>query len=95
MNNFLMQFQADIIDAPVHRPSCVETTAMGASYLAGLAVGFWQDKDDVKRHWSMEREFTPSMDESVRQAEINGWNKAVEANGWNKAVEATKGWAKD
>lgn len=86
MNNFLMQFQADIIDAPVHRPSCVETTAMGASYLAGLAVGFWQDKDDVKRHWSMEREFTPSMDESVRQAEINGWNKAV---------EATKGWAKD
>lgn len=85
MNNFLMQFQADIIDAPVHRPSCVETTAMGASYLAGLAVGFWQDKDDVKRHWSMEREFTPSMDESVRQAEINGWNKAV---------EATKGWAK-
>ncbi len=86
MNNFLMQFQADIINAPVHRPSCVETTAMGASYLAGLAVGFWQDKDDVKRHWSMEREFTPSMDESVRQAEINGWNKAV---------EATKGWAKD
>ncbi|MBQ6499320.1 MAG: glycerol kinase, partial [Ruminococcus sp.] len=86
MNNFLMQFQADIIDAPVHRPSCVETTAMGASYLAGLSVGFWQDKDDVKRHWSMEREFTPSMDESVRQAEINGWNKAV---------EATKGWAKD
>ena len=86
MNNFLMQFQADIIDAPVHRPSCVETTAMGASYLAGLAVGFWQDKDDVKRHWSMEREFTPSMDESIRQAEINGWNKAV---------EATKGWAKD
>ena len=86
MNNFLMQFQADIMNAPVHRPACVETTAMGASYLAGLATGFWEDKDDVKRHWSMEREFLPGMDEEKRQAEINGWNKAV---------EATKGWAKD
>ena len=86
MNNFLMQFQADIMNAPVHRPACVETTAMGASYLAGLATGFWEDKDDVKRHWSMEREFLPGMDEEKRQAEINGWSKAV---------EATKGWAKD
>ncbi|WP_316608494.1 glycerol kinase GlpK [uncultured Ruminococcus sp.] len=85
MNNFLMQFQADIMNAPVHRPACVETTAMGASYLAGLAVGFWEDKEDVRRHWSMEREFLPSMDEDRRREEINGWNKAV---------EATKGWAK-
>ena len=86
MNNFLMQFQADIMNAPVHRPSCVETTAMGASYLAGLAVGFWKDKDDVKRHWNMEREFLPERDDDWREKEIKGWNKAV---------EATKSWAKN
>ena len=85
MNNFLMQFQADLINAPVHRPSCVETTAMGASYLAGLAVGFWTDKEDVKRHWSMEREFLPERGDIWREKEISGWNKAV---------AATKGWAK-
>lgn len=85
MNNFLMQFQADLMNAPVHRPSCVETTAMGASYLAGLAVGFWEDKEDVRRHWSMEREFLPERDDSWRKEEIDGWNKAV---------AATKGWAK-
>ena len=65
------------MNAPVHRPSCVETTAMGASYLAGLAVGFWTDKEDVKRHWSMEREFLPGRDEIWRENEIKGWNKAV------------------
>ena len=86
MNNFLMQFQADIMNAPVHRPSCVETTAMGASYLAGLAVGFWTDKEDVKRHWSMEREFLPERGDDWREKEIRGWNKAV---------AATKGWAKE
>ncbi len=85
MNNFLMQFQADLMNAPVHRPACVETTAMGASYLAGLAVGFWADKEDVKQHWSMEREFLPERDDSWRKDEIDGWNKAV---------AATKGWAK-
>ncbi len=85
MNNFLMQFQADLMNAPVHRPLCVETTAMGASYLAGLAVGFWADKEDVKQHWSMEREFLPERDDSWRKDEIDGWNKAV---------AATKGWAK-
>ena len=86
MNNFLMQFQADIMNAPVHRPACVETTAMGASYLAGLAVGFWTDKEDVKRHWSMEREFLPERDDDWREKEVQGWNKAV---------AATKGWAKE
>ena len=85
MNNFLMQFQADLMNAPVHRPSCVETTAMGASYLAGLAVGFWADKEDVRRHWSMEREFLPERDDSWRKDEIDGWNKAV---------NATRNWAK-
>ena len=85
MNNFLMQFQADLMNAPVHRPSCVETTAMGASYLAGLAVGFWEDKEDVRRHWSMEREFLPERDDNWRKGEIDGWNKAV---------NATRNWAK-
>ena len=84
MNNFLMQFQADIMNAPVHRPACVETTAMGAAYLAGLAVGFWKDKEDVKRHWRMDSEFLPAMDEEKRSEEIAGWNKAV---------SAAKGWA--
>ena len=86
MNSFLMQFQADLMNAPVHRPACVETTAMGASYLAGLAVGFWKDKEDVRRHWRMEREFLPVRDDSWRKTEIIGWNKAV---------EATKLWAKE
>ena len=85
MNNFLMQFQADVMNAPVHRPACVETTAMGASYLAGLAVGFWTDKEDVKRQWRREREFLPERDDEWRKTEIEGWNKAV---------AATKGWAK-
>lgn len=85
MNNFLMQFQADVMNAPVHRPACVETTAMGASYLAGLAVGFWTDKEDVKRQWRREREFLPERDDEWRKMEISGWNKAV---------AATKGWAK-
>ena len=79
MNNFLMQFQADIMNAPVHRPECVETTAMGAAYLAGLAVGFWQDKDDVKRYWSLDREFMPDMSDEERTQELDGWKKAVNA----------------
>ena len=85
MNNFLMQFQADIMNAPVHRPVCVETTAMGAAYLAGLAVGFWQDKDDVKRYWSLDRSFAPDMDDDQRAVELEGWKKAVKAvMSWSK-----------
>ena len=79
MNNFLMQFQSDIMGAPVVRPACVETTAMGAAYLAGLGVGFWQDKEEVKAYWSVEREFTPSMSGEIRERELNGWQKAVKA----------------
>lgn len=79
MNNFLMQFQADIMGSPVVRPACVETTAMGAAYLAGLAVGFWQDKEEVKANRSAERRFNPSMDEDKRQQELKGWSKAVKA----------------
>ena len=84
-NNFLMQFQSDIIGAPVHRPVCVETTAMGASYLAGLAVGFWSGKQDVIANWAIDREFKPEMDADTRAAEIKGWKQAV---------NSTLGWAK-
>ena len=79
MNNFLMQFQADLMDAPVCRPKCVETTAMGAAYLAGLAVGFWQDKDEVRKNWVIDREFTPAITAEQRQKELTGWQKAVRA----------------
>jgi len=79
MNNFLMQFQADLMDAPVCRPQCVETTAMGAAYLAGLAVGFWQDKEDVRKNWVIDREFTPSITPEQREKELTGWQKAVRA----------------
>ena len=84
-NNFLMQFQSDIINAPVHRPKCVETTAMGAAYLAGLATGFWDSKEDVKKNWQIDREFDPEMRDVDREKEIRGWNQAVKATfGWDR-----------
>ena len=84
-NNFLMQFQADISDAPIVRPSCVETTAMGASYLAGLAVGYWEDKDDVIKNWAVDRKFIPVMSEPERRKQLKGWEQAVAAiRGWAK-----------
>ncbi len=85
-NNFLMQFQSDIINTDVLRPSCVETTAMGAAYLAGLAVGYWSSKEDVIKNWSVDREFKPEMTDADRTAAIKGWSKAV---------AATRGWAKE
>ena len=82
-NNFLMQTQADIINAPVNRPVCVETTAMGAAYLSGLAVGYWKNKDEVIENWGIDRAFAPSLSEKDRSARIRGWNKAVRyAYGW-------------
>ena len=84
-NNFLMQTQSDIIDAPVNRPVCVETTAMGAAYLAGLAVGYWPDKEAVRENWAIDRTFTPSIDKDDREARLRGWNRAVQyAYGWAK-----------
>ena len=84
-NNFLMQTQADIIGAPVNRTRCVETTAMGAAYLAGLAVGYWANKDDVIRNWIIERTFEPAIEKEKRDTMIKGWNKAVKyAYGWAK-----------
>lgn len=77
-NNFLMQFQADILGACVHRPSCIETTALGAAYLAGLAVNYWSSLKDIKKNWSLSRRFEPQMEESKRTELLNGWRRAVE-----------------
>ena len=76
-NDFLMQTQANIINAPVNRPQCVETTAMGAAYLAGLAVGYWESKEDVIKNWAIDKTFEPKIDEEQRSKMIKGWNKAV------------------
>ena len=76
-NNFLMQTQADIIGAPVKRPQCVETTAMGAAYLAGLAVGYWNNKEEVINNWTIGRTFNPTIEQEKRETMIMGWNKAV------------------
>lgn len=82
-NDFLMQFQADIINAPVDRPKCVETTAMGAAYLAGLAVGYWQSKDDVIRNRQIGQSFWPVLEQDEREEKLKGWKKAVKcAFGW-------------
>ena len=84
-NNFLMQQQANISGAPVNRPKCVETTAMGAAYLAGLAVGYWAGKEDVVKNWAIDREFVPEIPEEERQAMVKGWSRAVKcAYGWEK-----------
>ena len=84
-NNYLMQTQADIINAPVQRPRCVETTAMGAAYLAGLAVGYWMSKEDVVKNWAIDRTFAPNIGAEEREKRIRGWNKALKcAYGWAK-----------
>lgn len=84
-NNFLMQVQADIINAPVERPKCVETTAMGAAYLAGLAVGYWKSKEDVINNWAIDKVFMPGISEEERNHKVKGWNKAVKYSfGWAK-----------
>ena len=77
VNNFLMQFQADILNVPVHRPQVLETTALGAAYLAGLAVGFWKDMEEIKRNWAVDRAFTVQMDEAARAQRYAGWQKAI------------------
>ncbi len=83
-NNLLMQIQADVLGVPVVRPKVLETTALGAGYLAGLAVGYWQDAADVAANWRVDRVFEPAM----------ARDRALELSaGWNKAVERAKGWA--
>lgn len=84
-NDFLMQTQADIVNVPVIRPQCVETTAMGAAYLAGLAVGYWAGKEEVRKNWVSNCVFEPSIGEDDRKKRIKGWHKAVKyAYGWAK-----------
>ncbi|WP_206659621.1 glycerol kinase GlpK [Halobacillus litoralis] len=78
-NNLLMQFQSDLLDVTVERPEVNETTALGAAYLAGLAVGFWEDRKAIENQWKMEREFDPSMKEEKSKKLYKGWQKAVEA----------------
>jgi glycerol kinase len=76
-NNALLQFQADILDVPVHRPVVAETTALGAAYLAGLAVGYWDGPGDVTKNWVLDRAFTPAMDAARRERLYRGWKKAA------------------
>ena len=84
-NNYLMQTQADICGAEVLRPKCVETTAMGAAYLAGLAVGYWDSLDEIRKNWAVDRCFAPQITEDDRKVRLKGWQKAVScAAGWAK-----------
>ncbi|PLS04904.1 glycerol kinase GlpK [Neobacillus cucumis] len=78
-NNFLMEFQSDILDVPVERPVINETTALGAAYLAGLAVGYWESQEEIAKQWAVDRQFSPQMNEDNRTQLYNGWKKAVNA----------------
>ncbi|WHY67587.1 glycerol kinase GlpK [Neobacillus sp. SuZ13] len=78
-NNFLMQFQSDMLDVPVERPEIRETTALGAAYLAGLAVGYWESQEEIAAQWHMDESFKPNMDEEDRNNLYSGWKKAVNA----------------
>jgi glycerol kinase len=82
-NNYLLQTQADIMGAQVVRPRCVETTALGAAYLAGLAVGYWENTEDIRKNWAIDRTFSPEISKEERTARCKGWSKAVAcAMGW-------------
>jgi len=83
-DDLLMQFQADVLGVPVVRPKVLETTALGAAYLAGLATGFWNSPDDIRANWRIDRRFDPQMPHA-RATELRA--------GWNKAVERAKAWA--
>ena len=85
-NNYLMQTQADLINVLVQRPACVESTAIGAAYLAGLAVGYWESKDELIANRKISRTFAPHISETERIGRINGWNKAI---------KCSLHWAKD
>lgn len=78
-NDFLMQFQSDLLDAPVERPTIKETTALGAAYLAGLAVGVWENKEEIAKKWQVDKKFNPQMEDADRNRYYDGWKKAVHA----------------
>jgi glycerol kinase len=82
-NNVLLQFQADMLGVPVVRPKTLETTALGAAYLAGLAVGFWKSQDEIRQQWQLDRKFEPSMPTETAEELRSGWSKAVDrARAW-------------
>ena len=84
-NDFLMQFQADILNVQVARPECIETTALGAAYLAGLSVGVWKNQEDVCENWALQRTFCPDMAQEYREELLKGWKRAVRCSfGWAK-----------
>ena len=76
-NSFLMQFQADLSNLLIQRPQCIETTALGAAYLAGLASSFWKDLGEIQSNWTCERTFSPSISQERRQELLKGWKRAV------------------
>jgi len=85
-NNFLMQFQSDILGVPVERPSVIETTALGAAYLAGIKTGFWKESD-IRNNWKCERTFAPEMEDASRDKKYAGWQKAVKRSmKWEEEV---------
>ena len=85
-NNFLMQFQSDVLGKEVLRPECIETTSLGAAYLAGLAVGYWESLEDVRENWQIDKTFKAEMEPDKRSELLVGWDKAV---------SRTLGWAKE
>ena len=84
-NDFLLEFQSDIMNMPLYRPKCIETTSLGAAYLAGLATGYWKNTDDIISNWQVDCVFRPDMKEEKREGLLEGWHKAV---------KCTLGWAK-
>ncbi|MFA6438005.1 MAG: FGGY-family carbohydrate kinase, partial [Bacteriovoracaceae bacterium] len=78
-NNLLMQFQSDILGVNVVRPTITETTALGAAYLAGLAVGYWKNMDDIKEQWQVNKKFSPNMEKEKVETLLQGWQRAVKA----------------
>ena len=77
VSDIIMQFEADIMDTAIVRPMIRETTALGAAYFAGLAVGFWEDEEDIKSHWTLDTVYRPQMDAALREEKLRRWNAAV------------------
>jgi glycerol kinase len=88
-NDLMMQTQADILGVPVVRPAVTETTALGAAYLAGLAVGYWQDTSELAQQWKVDRRFDPCADRTAATAQRQRWHEAIErAKGWERGETA-------
>ena len=84
-NNFLLEFQSNIMNMQVYRPKCIETTSLGAAYLAGLATGYWRNTDDIISNWQIDKVFEPDMAQEEREELLEGWHKAVKCTlGWSK-----------